>query len=124
VDILSASQGALAAVFWATPWKSPLVRDTITKSEQLRNHGCTLKLVQAPDDEETEGMNAVRTIATRAARRQPRQLRSASLSYAQQRVRETKPTVAKINKYLGDLRKSAKARYLQLKSGHAVIGKS
>jgi hypothetical protein len=110
VDILSASQGALAAVFWATPWKSPLVRDTITKSEQLRNHGCTLKLVQAPDDEETEGMNAVRTIATRAARRQPRQLRSASLSYVQQRVRETKPTVAKINKYLGDLRKSAKAR--------------
>jgi hypothetical protein len=40
----------------------------------------------------------------------------------QQSVRRTKPTVAKINKYLGDSRKSATARYLQLKSGHAVTG--
>jgi hypothetical protein len=40
----------------------------------------------------------------------------------QQSVRKTKPTVAKINKYLSDSRRSATARYLQLKSGHAVTG--
>lgn len=88
----------------------------------MRSQGCTLRLVQAPDDEGTEGMSAARTTATQAARRQPRQLRSASLSYVQQSVRETKPTVAKINKCLGDSTKSATARYLQLKSGHAVTG--
>jgi hypothetical protein len=37
-------------------------------------------------------------------------------------VRETNPTVAKTNKYLGDSRKSATAQYLQLKSGHASTG--
>jgi hypothetical protein len=122
VDILSASRGALAAISRATLWKSPLVGDTITQSEQLRNQGYTLRLVQTPDDGETEGMNATRTTATWAARRQPRHLRSASLSYVQQSVRETKPTVAKINKYLGDSRKTTTARYRQLKSGHAVTG--
>ena len=60
--------------------------------------------------------------ATRAARRQARQLRSASLCCVQQSVRETKPTLAKMNKYLGDSRKSATARYLQLKSGYGVTG--
>jgi hypothetical protein len=59
--------------------------------------------VQAPDDEDTEGMGAALITATRAARRQPRQLRSASLSYVQKSVRETKPTVAKINEYQGGL---------------------
>jgi hypothetical protein len=88
----------------------------------MLSKGCTSKLVQAPDDEDMEGMSAARIAATQAARRQPRQLRSASLSYLQQSVRETKPTVAKINKYLGDSKKSATARYLQLKSGHAVTG--
>ena len=45
-----------------------------------------------------------RNAATRAARQQPRQLRSASLTHVRQSVRETKPTVAKVNKYLGDSR--------------------
>lgn len=79
-------------------------------------------MMQTPDDKEAEGMGAAGNAAMQAARRQPRQLRSASLSYVQQSVRETKPTLAKMNKYLGDSRKSTTARYLQLKSGHAVTG--
>jgi len=40
----------------------------------------------------------------------------------QQSVRDTKPIVAKMNKYLGDSKKSATTQYLQLKSWHAVTG--
>jgi hypothetical protein len=122
VDIVSASRGALAATSGATLWISPLVGDTLSQTMQMQSKGCTSRLVQVPDDEDIEGVSAARIAATQAARRQPRQLRSASLSYVQQSVRGTKPTVARINKYLGDSRKSATARYLQLKSGHAVTG--
>ena len=122
MGIVSASRGALAAISGATLWLSPLVGDTVSQTKQMRSKGCTLRLVQVPEDEFIEGLSAARIAATRAARRQPRQLRSASLTYVQQSVRETKPTVAKVNKYLGDSRKSTTARYLQLKSGHAVTG--
>jgi hypothetical protein len=40
----------------------------------------------------------------------------------QKSVRETKPTVAKMNEYLGSSRKPATVRHLQLKSGHTVTG--
>jgi hypothetical protein len=122
VDILSISREALAAISGVTLWMLPLVGDTMIQSKQLRDQGCTLRLVQAPDNEDTEGMSAAHIAATRAARRQLWQLRSASLSCVQQSMRETKPTVAKINNHLSDSRKSAMARYLQLKSGHAVTG--
>lgn len=122
VDIVSVSRGALAAISGATLWVSSLVGDTVSQAKQMRSKGCTLRMVQVPEDEDTEGMNAARIATIKAARRQPRQLRSASLSYVQQSVRGTKPTVAKMNKYLGDSKKSTTARYLQLKSGHAVTG--
>jgi hypothetical protein len=122
VDIVSASRGALAAISGANYQISPLVGNNVAQVKQLRSQGYTLRMVQAPEDGSTEGMTAAHASANQAARRQPQQLRSASLSYVQQSVRETKPTVAKMNKYLGDSRKSVTARYLQLKSGHAVTG--
>lgn len=117
VDIVSASRVALATLSGANYQMSPLVGDTIAQSKQLRNQGYTLRMVQAPEDESIEGLNTARVSANQAARRQPSQLRSASLSYVQQSVRETKPTLAKMNKYLGDSRKSATARYLKSPPG-------
>lgn len=122
VEILSASPGALATISRSTAWAPPLVGDIRARSEQLRNQGCTLNMIQTPGDKEAEAMGAACNTAMQAARRQPRQLRSASLSYVHQSVRETKPALAKMNKYLGDSKKSTTARYLQLKSGHAVTG--
>ena len=55
VDIVSDSPEALAAVSSATLWTSPLVGDTLFLSKQIRNQGCTSRLVQAPDDEDAEG---------------------------------------------------------------------
>jgi hypothetical protein len=47
-------------------------------------------------------------------------MRSASLSYVKQAVKERWISKTRLNKYVKDARKSCAARYLQLKSGHAV----
>lgn len=49
-------------------------------------------------------------------------MRSASLSYVKQAIREKWKPQGKINKHIKDAKKSVAARYLQLKSGHAVTG--
>jgi hypothetical protein len=49
-------------------------------------------------------------------------MRSASLSYVQQAVKEKWRQRTKINKQIKEAKKSTAARYLQLKSGHAITG--
>jgi hypothetical protein len=49
-------------------------------------------------------------------------MRSASLLYVQQAVKERWRQRTKINKHIKDAKKSIAARYLQLKSGHAITG--
>jgi hypothetical protein len=49
-------------------------------------------------------------------------MRSASLSFVKHAVKERWKTTAKLNKHIQDARKSVAARYLQLKSNHAVTG--
>ena len=49
-------------------------------------------------------------------------MRSASLSYVKQAVREKWKPVTKLNRHIKDAQKSVAARYLQLKSSHAVTG--
>jgi hypothetical protein len=47
-------------------------------------------------------------------------MRSATLSYVKQAVKERWKPRTKLNKHVKDARKSVAARYLQLKSGHAI----
>lgn len=47
---------------------------------------------------------------------------SASLSYVKRAAKEQWKPMTKINKNVGNAKKSVAAPYLQLKSGHAVIG--
>jgi hypothetical protein len=69
-----------------------------------------------------EGYKIAKVAAQRAARQQPKEMRSASLSYVKQAIEAMwKPKVKK-NKYTADAKKSVAARYLQPKSGHAVTG--
>jgi hypothetical protein len=49
-------------------------------------------------------------------------MRSASLSYVKQAVRNKWKLVTKLNRHIKDTKKSVAARYLQLKSGHAITG--
>ena len=68
----------------------------------------------------------VRSIASgaaqRAAKQQPKEMRSASLSYVKQAIKERWKPTTKIDKHIRDAKKSIAARYLQLKSGHAITG--
>lgn len=63
-----------------------------------------------------------RAEARRAARQQPRHMRSASISYVQRCVKVYGRPLPKLSKHICDTKKELSARYLQLKSGHAVTG--
>ena len=52
----------------------------------------------------------------------PKAMRSASLSYVKQAIREKWKPIEALDKHVKDARKSVASRYLQLKSGHAIIG--
>lgn len=73
-------------------------------------------------DSDCEGYKVADNAAEQAARQQPREMRSASLSYVKQALKEKWKLATKINKHIENAKKSVTARYLQLKSGHAIVG--
>lgn len=79
-------------------------------------------LSRLPTDGKTDLMESAKAAAECAATQQPRVMRSASLSYVLQSIKEMWKLGAKIGKPISEDKKSATARYLQLKSGHAVTG--
>jgi len=79
-------------------------------------------LTWLPNDEEVEGYDIASAAAQRAAKQQPKQMRSASLSYVKRAMETRWRPTAKINKDIANAKKSVAARYLQLKSGHAITG--
>ena len=68
----------------------------------------------------SNGSKAASTVAQRAAKQPPKAMRSASLSYVKQAIREKWKPMAALDKHVKDARKSVASRYLQLKSGHAI----
>lgn len=73
-------------------------------------------------DNACEGYEVADKAAERVARQQPKDMRSATMSYVKQAIKERWKARRKINKHVENAKKSVAARYLQLKSGHAVIG--
>lgn len=81
-----------------------------------------MALTWLASDNYIENYRVASLAAQRAARQQHKKMRSASLSYVEQTVRERWRTEDKIDKSTKDAKESVAARYLQLKSGHAVTG--
>jgi ABC-type dipeptide/oligopeptide/nickel transport system ATPase component len=79
-------------------------------------------LTWLPDNNTHEGYKVANNAAERAARQQLREMRSVSLSYVKQAIKKKWTPTIKINKHIRDAKKSVAAHYLQLKSGHTVIG--
>lgn len=73
-------------------------------------------------DSNCEDYKVASNAAERVARQQPRETRSASLSYMKQALREKWKPIRKIGRNVENAKKSVAARYLQIKSGHAVTG--
>lgn len=121
-EIVTTSQKAVAAVTRSGQWVTPLIKQIADQAKKLRTQGHSLALLSQPVDKATEGTRLAEIAAQRAAQQQPRQMRSASLSYARQCVEPQGRQSPKLNKHISDAKKAAAARYLQLKSGHAVTG--
>lgn len=122
VEILSESRQALSAIGKASYWTTPLIRDIKHQIRIIQERGDQVMLSQLPTDDSVERMESVRAAARLAATRQPKALRSASLSYVTQSNKARCKRASKISKIISDGKKSVTARYLQLKSGHAITG--
>jgi ribonuclease HI len=72
------------------------------------------------NDRACEGYEVADNAAKWVARQQPKDMRSASMSYVKQAIKEKWRARRKINKHVENAKKSVTARYLQLKLGHAV----
>lgn len=92
------------------------------QAQRVEEAGGRVVLTWLPNDEEAEGYDIANAAAQRAAKQQPKEMRSASLSYVKQAIEAKWRPRAKINKDIANAKKSVAARYLQLKSGHAVTG--
>lgn len=122
VEILSDSRQALSTIGKASYWTPPVVRDIKHQIRLIQERGDQVTLSQLPTDENIERTKLVRAAAKLAAAQQPKLMRSASLSYVTQSIKARWKPAMQISKVISSGRKSVTARYLQLKSGHAVTG--
>jgi len=122
VEILSSSRHSLSAIGKAGYWTTPLIRDIKHHIRLIRERGHQVILSQLRTDGNLERTEPVKAAAKLAATQQPKVMRSASLSYVVQSARARWKPATKTSKTISEGKKSVTARYLQLKSGHAVTG--
>jgi hypothetical protein len=98
----------------------PIITDIKGQAKRVEEEGGRVVLTWLSSGNNCEAYKAASAAAQRAARQQPKEMRSASLSFVKQGVKKKwKPTIS-LNKHIKDAKKSVAARYLQLKSNHAV----
>jgi hypothetical protein len=118
-EVVTKSQIGLTAVESNGRWALPVIK---RQTQRIEDAGGRVILTWLPNGKDVEGYKIARGAAQRAAKQQPKEMRSASLSYVKQAIkRRWKPTI-KIDKHIRDAKISIAARYLQLKSGHAITG--
>jgi hypothetical protein len=103
-------------------WVLPVVTSIKRQAQSIEDAGGRVVLTWLPNGKDVEGYEIANAAAQKAARQQPKEMRSASLSYVKQAIKEKWEPATKTNKNIADTKKSVAARYLQLKSGHAITG--
>jgi ribosomal protein L30/L7E len=98
----------------------PIVKDIKRKAERVEEEGGRVVLTWLSSGNNCEGYEIANAAAQRAARQQPKAMQSASLSFVKHAVKEKWKPTTRPNKHIQNARKSVAARYLQLKSNHAV----
>jgi hypothetical protein len=121
-EIVTESRIGLVAIRDREQWTLPIVTSIKRQAQRAEEAGGRVVLTWLPNDEEVEGYDIANAAAQRAARQQPKEMRSASLSYVKQAIEARWRPRAKIDKNIANAKKSVAARYLQLKSGHAITG--
>lgn len=119
-EIVTKSKPALTAIHNQNSWEARTITEVKRLTRRVEETGGTLALTWLSSSSGSHGYKVASVAAQQAASRSPKTMRSASLSYVEQAVEERwKPTM-RLNKHVKDARKAFAARYLQLKSGHAI----
>jgi hypothetical protein len=121
-EIATESRFGLAVINSSEQWALPVITSINRQAQKIEDAGGRVVLTWLPNGKDVEGYKIANVAAQRAARQQPKEMRSASLSYVKQAIEAMRKPIVKTNKYIADAKKSVAARYLQLKSGHAVTG--
>jgi hypothetical protein len=121
-EIVTESRIALNAVESSEQWFLPAIAGIKRHAQNIESADGRMALTWLRNREDVEGYEIAKVAAQRAAKQQPKEMRSASLSYVKQAVKGRWKSKIKIDKNIADAEKSVAARYLQLKSGHAITG--
>ena len=121
-EIVTDSRFALWAIESRGQWTLPTVTNIQRQAQRVEEAGGRVVLTWLSDDEEVGGYKIANAAAQRAAKQQPKEMRSASLSYVKQAIDARWRPRAKIDKNIANAKKSVAARYLQLKFGDAITG--
>jgi hypothetical protein len=121
-EIVTDSQLAIAAIENDKDWTLPVITDIRRWALRAKDADVRVALTWLASDKNIEGYRIASLAAQRAAQQQPKRMRSASLSHVKQTIKERWKPQGRIDIGIKDAKKSVAARYLQLKSGHAVTG--
>jgi hypothetical protein len=121
-EIVTRSRLVLTEIQDPYPWARQTIIDVRRHAKRVEEEGGVVTLTLLSSSASSNGSKIASTIAQRAAKQPPKAMRSASLSYVKQAIREKWKPMTTLDKYVKDARKSVASRYLQLKSGHAVTG--
>jgi hypothetical protein len=119
-EIVTESRIGLTAIGGRGQWTLPVVASIKRQTQRVEDAGGRVALTWLPNDEDVEGYDIANAAARRAAKQQPKEMRPASISYVKKAVETRWRPKAKVNDNMIKAKKSVAARYLQLKSGHAV----
>jgi vacuolar-type H+-ATPase subunit I/STV1 len=121
-EIVTRSRLVLTEIQDPHPWAQQTIIDVRRRAKQVEEAGGAVTLTWLSSSASSNGSKAASTVAQRAAKQPPKAMRSASLSYVKQAIREKWKPMEALDKHVEDARKSVASRYLQLKSGHAITG--
>ena len=119
---MTESRAGLVGIGDKGHWNLPIITSIKRQAKRVEHAGGQVVPTWLPYDEDVEGYAIRSAVAQRTAKQQPKEMRSASLSYGRQAIDARGKPRSKVDKDIAKAEKSVAARYLQLKSGHAVTG--
>jgi hypothetical protein len=121
-EVVTKSRLALKELQNTRSWVLRTIADARRHAERVREEGGAVAITWLPSSTSSNGGKIASLSAQRAAKQPSKAIRSASLSYVKQAVKDKWKPVTRLNRYVKDAKRSVAARYLQLKSGRAITG--
>jgi hypothetical protein len=121
-EVVTRSRLALKELQNTRSWVLRTIADARRHAERVREEGGAVAITWLLSSTSSNGGKIASLSAQRAAKQPSKAMGSASLSYVKQAVKDKWKPVTRLNRNFKDAKGSVAARYLQLKSGHAITG--